>query len=111
MATNIDRVALVIAESITSDSAPAHEIVADLEHDGLLMPDPQIIRTVEELEAIDPETVVQRYTDHPCRYTRTEAAEDLLYVIRRWGTPEYLPAVVVATAAQVRAARKELEEA
>lgn len=39
MTTNIDRAAEVIAESITRDSAPAHEIVADLEHDGLIMPD------------------------------------------------------------------------
>jgi len=37
--TNIDHAAEIIAESITRDSAPAHEIVADLEHDGLLMPD------------------------------------------------------------------------
>lgn len=39
MTTNFDRAAIVIAESITRDSAPAHEIVADLEHDRLLMPD------------------------------------------------------------------------
>lgn len=39
MTTNIDRAAEVIAESITRDSAPAHEIVADLEHEGLIMPD------------------------------------------------------------------------
>ena len=74
-------------------------------------PAPQIIRTVEELEALDPETIVQRLPQHPGQYSRTETAGDLAYVVRRWGTDRHLPAVVVATAAQVRAARKALEEA
>lgn len=46
--STINDAAEIIAESITRDSAPAHEIVADLEHDGLLMPDlpePQVVPT------------------------------------------------------------------
>lgn len=46
--TNIDRAALVIAESITRDSAPAHEIVADLEHDGLIMPDLPVVQVAPD---------------------------------------------------------------
>lgn len=107
--TNIDRAALVIAESITRDSAPAHEIVADLEHDGLLMPDPKIIRTVEELEALHPDTVVLDRDStggvYPVsQYLDSDEWEREVY--RR-----YLPAVVIAPAEQVRAARKALEEA
>lgn len=105
--TNFDRAAEVIAESITRDSAPAHEIVADLEHDGLLMPDPQIIRTVKELEALDPETVVV------CRrWSKYETVEDLLkYIYSDRNFAAALPAVVVIPAEQVRVARKALEEA
>lgn len=72
---------------------------------------PQIIRTVEELEALGAEAVVQRLPQHPGQYSRTETAGELAYVVQRWGTRKHLPAVVVATAAQVRAARKALEEA
>lgn len=72
---------------------------------------PTIIRTVEELEALGAEAVVQRLPQHPGQYSRTETAGDLAYVVQRWGTNKHLPAVVIATGAQVRAARKALEEA
>lgn len=75
------------------------------------LPAPTVIRTVEELEALDPEAIVQRHPQHPGQYPRPETASDLAYVVQRWGTDRYLPAVLVATAAQVRAARKALEEA
>lgn len=54
---------------------------------------PTIIRTVEELEALDPDSLVLDRTGH-------------LMTNR-----DRLPAVVVATAEQVRAAREALEEA
>lgn len=72
---------------------------------------PQIIHTVAELEALDPDTIVQRLPQYPGRYSLPETAGDLAYVVRRWGTNQHLPAVVVAPAEQVRAARKALEEA
>lgn len=75
------------------------------------LPAPQIIRTVEELEALDPDTIVQRRPQYPGQYSRPETAGDLAYVVRRWGTTTHLPAAVVTPAAQVRAARKALEEA
>lgn len=58
-------------------------------------PAPQIIRTVEELEALGPDTLVMSRNGY------LDLAED----------NGRIPAVVVATAAQVRAARKALEEA
>lgn len=62
------------------------------------LPDPQIIRTVEEQEALDPDTLLMH---------RAYRA-----LIRHGVADETdLPAVVVAPAAQVRAARKALEEA
>lgn len=75
------------------------------------LPAPQIIRTVEELEALDPDTIVQRRPQYPGQYSRPETAGDLAYVVRRWGTNQHLPAVVISPADQVRAARKALEEA
>lgn len=69
---------------------------------------PTIIRTVEELEALESEAIVQRHPQHPGQYSYPETASDLAYVVQRWGTDRYLPAVVVAPAAQVRAARKAL---
>lgn len=71
--------------------------------------DPQIIRTVEELEALDPDTLLL-----------DGVGEGFLYFVRHYFAGDkvdraiyqrYLPAVVITPAAQVRAARKALEEA
>ncbi|AEK36193.1 hypothetical protein CVAR_0839 [Corynebacterium variabile DSM 44702] len=59
------------------------------------LPTPQIIRTVEEQEALDLDTLLMS------RKGYLADAEDNIRI----------PAVVVATAEQVRAARKALEEA
>ena len=108
--TNIDRAAEIIYQK-TGDPYLVAPIAKALEDAGLLAPSPQIIRTVDELEALGAEAVVQRHPQHPGQYSRTETASDLAYVVQRWGTDRYLPAVVVATADQVRAAREALEEA
>ena len=108
--TSIDRAAEIIYQK-TGDPYLVAPIAKALEDAGLLATDPQIIRTVEELEALDPETIVQRRPQYPGQYSRTETAGDLAYVVRRWGTTTHLPAVVVTPASQVRAAREALEEA
>lgn len=56
---------------------------------------PQIIRTVEELEALDPDTLVMSRKGYLAH------AEDNIRI----------PAVVIATGEQVRAAQQALEEA
>lgn len=68
---------------------------------------PRIIRTIAELEALDPETVVV------CRrWSKYETVEDLLkYIYSDRNFAAALPAVVVIPAEQVRVARKALEEA
>lgn len=94
---NIDRAAEMLADWVLPSVPP--EVVARALTDAtppLLMPDPQIIRTVEELEALDPDVVLMGAPWHGIFTTHTIAAHDL-------------PAVVVASAAQVRAARKALE--
>lgn len=70
------------------------------------MSDPRIIRTVEELEAEDPDTVVW-----PARHYGPYAVGTLTPdpFIPEWTPP--LPAVVVCEGVEVRAARKALEEA
>ena len=60
---------------------------------GLLSTEPQIIRTREELEALDPDSLALDCTGH-------------LMTNR-----DRLPAVVIATGEQVRAARQALAEA
>lgn len=68
--------------------------------------DPQIIRTVEELESHHPDTVVW-----PARHYGPYAVGAIVPdpFDPDWTPP--LPAVVVRDGAQVRAARKALEEA
>ena len=73
---------------------------------GCIQTDHRIIRTVEELEALDPDTVVWP-ARHYGPYTVGTIAPDPFYP--HWTPP--LPAVVIASAEQVRAARKALEEA
>ena len=110
--TNIDRAAEVLwlPEPHLSTSEcddQARELAQALADAGLLTPEPQIIRTVKELLALDPETVLQRGSSDPWFIL----AVDLRIMIHKYGSNKYLPAVVVATADQVRAAREALEEA
>lgn len=63
------------------------------------LPAPQVIRTVEELEALHPYTLLT-YIGYSGSYTTAVCLH-----------PDDLPAVVVTPAEQVRAARKALEEA
>ena len=74
------------------DATAAAQALADA---GLLAPGPQIIRTAEELEALNPDTLVMSRKGYLAH------AEDNIRI----------PSVVIATGDQVRAARKALEEA
>ena len=113
MTTNIDRATQVIAESldrIWGYDAPnwADDIAASLADAGLLTPGPQIIRTREELAALDPDTVLIDVDDPWCevRMSAGEWMED--YAIDADGI---FPLAVIATGEQARAARQGLEEA
>lgn len=70
----------------------------------MIDPAPQIIRTVEELEALDPETVV---TPSPEDMVTVEV---LLDELRHFGWTPPFPLAVITPAAQVRAARKALRK-
>ena len=81
--------------------------VSTLKTAGLLMPDLHIIRTQEELEELelnDADAIVLAGEAGAVRTVRALAAMHRLGSV--WG----LPAVVVATGAQVRAAREAMEE-
>ena len=81
--------------------------VTALEAAGLLAPDTRIIRTPEELEALeidDADAVVLASESGAVRTVRALAAMHRLGSV--WG----LPAVVVATGKQVRAAREAMEQ-
>lgn len=69
------------------------------------MTDHRIIRTVEELEALDPDTVIEK----PGTMLRT--VYEAITVTAYWGLDAVLPAVVISEGAEVRAARKAQEEA
>ena len=90
------------------DRVAGNEVYATaLEAAGLLMPDAQIIRTPEELEALelnDADAVVVASEAGVVRTVRALAAMHRLGSV--WG----LPAVVIATGAQVRYAREAMEE-
>lgn len=82
--------------------------LADItEEEANKMSTPQIIRTVDELKALDPDTALTLYTWDA---TIWEASYFQKYLEDTGYIPD-LPAVVVATGEQVRAARKALEEA
>ena len=108
--TNIDRAEEIISYANWSDECVVQggptEAAQDLSDAGLLATAPQIIRTVEKLEALHSSTVVWSreagYLDVAQFMSRIESDPN-------WA--DDLPAVVVATGAQVRAAQKALEEA
>ena len=67
------------------------------------MGDLQIIRTVEELEALDPDTVVISSENGEVYYVKRLTDIHVKSFL-------YVPAVVVATGTQVRAAREAMEK-
>ena len=71
---------------------------------------PRIIRTREELAALDPGTVIQPPQNEQGEWPRVISAESLQWAMRTWNCT-LLPAVVIATGEQVRAARQAQEEA
>ena len=107
--TNIDRAADIIYGTLSGkygDFSHHREVAQALADAGLLTPSPQIIRTVGELEALDPDTVVW-----PARHYGPYAVGTLTPdPLDPYWTPP-LPAVVIRDGADVRAALRELEEA
>ncbi|MGP9760933.1 hypothetical protein [Corynebacterium sp. AOP12-C2-36] len=105
--SNIARATLVINETYADEYVKMHmtppKVAAALDDAGCLAPDLQIIRTPAELEALDPDTLVEK----PGTVTRT--ARQAINVAGHWGVGAVLPAVVVATGSHVRACREALE--
>ena len=80
--------------------------VTALQAAGLLAPDAQVIRTPEELEALDPDTcTLDNFGDFD--FAKAWIDENGKMFV---GHVDFLPAVVFATGAQVRAAREAMEE-
>ena len=106
--SNIDRAEQVIQGLVDHPETP--EIVAQALADaGLLAPEQHIIRTREELAALDPDTLVaipKYYGD--CDRPRPAGWVRTFYPLGE-SSPVF-PAVVVATGDQVRAARQAMEE-
>lgn len=71
---------------------------------NLLAPEPHIIRTIEQLEALDPDAVLLD------RHGDTDPVSGWLGVGAIVDMTRYMPASVIATGEQVRAARKALED-
>ena len=114
MTTNIERAVNIVRRELDISYGELNGTVEDavqaLSDVGLLrvnIPAPQVIRTVEELQALDPETVLGVWNpalDMGCIFlTAGELVREPTDPRIRWA--------VIATAEQVRAARKALEEA
>ena len=105
--TNIDRAEQVIQGLVDHPETP--EIVAQALADaGLLVPEPHIIRTRDELAALDPDTLVAMNPitkGHATAYVWS--ADTALRVNLLW----HAPMVIIATGDHVRAARQALEAA
>ena len=107
--SNFDRAvkALNDVDEAIDHLADNESYVTALEADGLLMPDVQVIRTVEDLEALareDPGAIVLAGETGAVRHVRALAAMHRLGSV--WG----LPAVAIATGDQVREAREAMEK-
>ena len=113
--TTIDRAAEVLwlpEPHLSNDECDdqARELAQALADAGLLMPDQTIIRTAEELEALDPDTML-------IRSAQDWADPQIPMLAQEWlndweiDPDRIFPLAIIATAAQVRAARKALEEA
>lgn len=68
---------------------------------------PRIIRTLADLEVLDPDTIL----DDSAGPYAAGATLDAIYAGEEEGYRAYFPAVVIATGDTVRAARQALEEA
>ena len=106
--SNFDRAvkALNDVDEAIDHLADNEAYVTALEAAGLLMPDLQIIRTQKELEAlelIDADAIVVASEAGAVRTVKALAAMHRLGSV--WG----LPAVVIASGNQVRAAREAME--
>ena len=79
--------------------------VTALQSAGLLAPDAQIIRTPEELEALDPDAcTLDKFGDFDFAKAWIDESGKMFV-----GHVDFLPAVVFATGTQVRAAREAME--
>lgn len=105
--SNLDKAAHIIDTWIQDHTGNPKDLALELAAVGLLVPDVQIIHTMEDLKALDPDTAFTLYTWEGA--TIWEAS----YFQKRFEGTGYipeLPAVVIATGEQVRAAREALEE-
>ena len=108
--TNIDRAADII-EYLTDephlypDGGLPDAAAQALDNNGLLAPDPQIIRTREEIDFLDPDTVLSAFRD--------DGVDTIFRAWDVWQNDDiaHFPAVVITTGDAVRAARQALEEA
>lgn len=112
--TNIERAAFVINETYADEYVKIHmtplKVAQALADAGILAPAPQIIRTREELEALDHDTVLllADMTKQDAYDTQQTAHRD--EILGRDFSIGVLPAAVLTPGAQVRAARTALQE-
>lgn len=112
--SNFDKAVEIIGELATEYGQPGGDELFGLDEDaalalkeaGLLAPDVQIIRTPEELEALDPDAVT---------VDNEETIENANMWLDDSGKPyphdeRFLPAAVLATGAQFRAALEAMEQ-
>ena len=105
--TNINRALFVINETYKDEYVKQHmtplEVTKALAKEGLLAPEPQIIRTVDDLHTLDPDTVLGVW--HPDLHMGC-----IFMPAREWADePSVPPLAVIATGDHVRAARQALE--
>ena len=106
--SNFDRAveALNDVDEFQGALADNNAYVTTLEARGLLANDPQVIRTPEEMEALDPDAcTLDKYGDFD--FAKDWIDENGKMFV---GHVAFLPAVVFVTGEQVRAAREAMEQ-
>ena len=106
--SNFDRAvkALNDVDEAIDHLADNEAYVTALEAAGLLAPDARIIRTIEELETLDPDAVTINNAGAIERVDNWLGESGKPYPLSKW----HLPAVVISTGKQVRAAREAMEK-
>ena len=106
--SNVDKAARIIRDRMNSSGVANHHMMVAqaLAEAGLIAPTPRIIRTAEELKALDPETwTIDRHGDlERAKHWLDEDGEIFQ------GFKPFLPATVIFTAGQIRAVCEALKE-
>ena len=98
----------IAADVIAFTDGTPEEKSAELFYEGVLIADPEIIHTVNDLYNLDPDTVVMNF--HPLFGYGISTAEDWAATVEEFPDGKWFPFIVIASGPHIRAAHTTLKE-